>query len=467
MPGMKALGIAALMFGVACGGGGAKPAAPAPQDPAPPPTTTAVTPPAPKSDAIPATPAGTTLRAWLDAFNSGDAAKLEAYVARYKGDESAEELATFRKQTGGFDLVAILESDAKALKFHVKEKSGPTEAVGWLKVKDNSEVESFTVYAIPPGAAAKDMSIAVDAATRTRVIDAAIAKLDEYYVYPDVAKKMAQALRDHQKQGAYDAIDDATVFAKLLTDHLRAISKDKHLAVWFTPKSIPEQEPADDAEPTPEEKEKMRAQFERINCGFEKAEKIDGNIGYVKFNMFGNAEICGPKATAALGSLGEVDALIFDLRSNGGGEPKMVAFVSSYLFAKKTHLNSLYDRKKNKTEKFFTTPDVPGTKFIKQPVFVLTSTKTFSGAEEFTYNLKNLKRATIVGEVTGGGAHPTTGKRLAEHFMLGVPFARAINPITKKNWEGTGVEPDVKVPAADALDTAKKLIAEKLAKKKT
>ncbi|MDQ3338984.1 MAG: S41 family peptidase [Myxococcota bacterium] len=459
---MKALGIAALMFGVSCGGGGAKPAAPAPQAPASPPPTVVVEP--AKSDGIPATPAGTTLRAWLAAFNGGDEQGLKAFVDRYKGPESAEELMGFRKQTGGFELVAILKSEPTAVTFHVKEKGGPTEAVGWMTVKtaDPAEIEAFNVFAIPPGMAAKDMNISVDAATRTRVIDAAVARLNEYYVYPDLAKKMGDALREHQKQGAYDAINDATVFAKLLTAHLRAVSKDLHLGVWFTPKIVPEKEP----EPTPEDKAKMRAHFEKINCGFEKAEKLDGNIGYVKFNMFADPEICGPRATAALGSLGEVDALIFDLRDNGGGQPAMVAFVSSYLFAKRTHLNDLYDRKQNKTEKFWTKPDVPGTKFVKQPVYVLTSKKTFSGAEEFSYNLKNLKRATIVGEVTGGGAHPTTSKRLDEHFMLGVPFARAINPITKKNWEGTGVEPDVKVPAGEALDTAKKLAAERLAKQK-
>jgi C-terminal processing protease CtpA/Prc len=95
----------------------------------------------------------------------------------------------------------------------------------------------------------------------------------------------------------------------------------------------------------------------------------------------------------------------------------------------------------------------------------LTSKQTFSGAEEFTYNLKNLKRATIIGETTGGGAHPVSGHRIDDHFMIGVPFAKAVNPISKTNWEGTGVEPDVKVPAADALATAQKLAAEKLAAK--
>jgi C-terminal processing protease CtpA/Prc len=108
---------------------------------------------------------------------------------------------------------------------------------------------------------------------------------------------------------------------------------------------------------------------------------------------------------------------------------------------------------------------VPGKRFAGKPVFVLTSTRTFSGAEEFTYNLKNLKRATIIGETTGGGAHPVSGHRIDDHFMIGVPGGRPINPISKKDWEGTGVEPDVKVSADQALDVAKKMAAEQIQKK--
>jgi len=139
----------------------------------------------------------------------------------------------------------------------------------------------------------------------------------------------------------------------------------------------------------------------------------------------------------------------------------MVSYVASYLFSKRTHLNDIWERRSGQTEEFWTRDDVPGRKFGgEKPVYVLTSSHTFSGAEEFTYNLKTQKRATIVGETTGGGAHPVSGHRIDEHFIIGVPFARAINPITHTNWEGTGIEPDVKVPAADALTTALRMIRE-------
>jgi C-terminal processing protease CtpA/Prc len=159
--------------------------------------------------------------------------------------------------------------------------------------------------------------------------------------------------------------------------------------------------------------------------------------------------------------LANTDALIVDLRENGGGSPVMVAYVQSYLFSQRTHLNDLWTRRTNTTDEYWTR-DVPGKRFGgSKPVFVLTSRNTFSGAEEFTYNLKNLKRATIIGETTGGGAHPVSGHKIDERFMIGVPFARAINPISKTNWEGTGVEPDVKVPAAEALATAQKMVTER------
>jgi C-terminal processing protease CtpA/Prc len=202
--------------------------------------------------------------------------------------------------------------------------------------------------------------------------------------------------------------------------------------------------PKGDSGPNPDAEARMRTQTLRNNCLFEKAERLPSNIGLLKFNGFADPAVCGPTATAAMNFLENVDALIFDMRDNGGGDPKMVAYISTYLFADVTHLNDLYLRKEDTTTQYWTLPYVPGKRLAGKPVFILTSKRTFSGAEEFTYNLKNLKRATIIGETTGGGAHPVSGHRIDDHFIIGVPFARAVNPISKTNWEGTGVEPDVK-----------------------
>jgi retinol-binding protein 3 len=229
------------------------------------------------------------------------------------------------------------------------------------------EIEALQVIAIPFGKTAADMDPKIDVATRTRVLDGIVAKLGELYVFPEVAKKMEQALREHQKKGAYDAVTESRAFAGLVTDQLQAISHDKHLHVDFVMRAPPVEEPK---EPSAADKATMRAQLERANCGFEKVERIDGNIGYIKFNFFADAELCGPKVTELMGTLGEVDALVFDLRDNGGGQPDMVAYVSSYLFAKRTHLNDIYSRKDNKTTEYWTKPEVSGKKFATQPVYV-------------------------------------------------------------------------------------------------
>ena len=457
------LGVVVLASACASSPAVPPPAAPPPPAPAPAPVATPVPvpapPPAPPQVVLPDTPAGKALSAWLTTFNGADPAQMTAWVAQYKAPPQTMDVG-FRTATGGFDVIAIQKTEPLALTFVVKEHASPTTAVGWLHVKDGEplEVTSFELLAIPPGMTAADMDLKVDAATRTRVIDAIAKQLTEKYIYPDVAKKMVAALRDHQKKGDYDAIEEATAFAPLLTDHLRAVSHDGHLRIEYSPRVVP----ADPEKPNDADKAQMKEQLERMNCGFDKAEKLDGNIGYIKFDFFGDVDVCGPKASAAFASLGDVDALIFDMRQNGGGQPEMVSYVLSYLFAKKTHVNDIYDRPTNKTTQYWTKADVPGTKYVKQPVYVLTSHRTFSGAEEFTYDLKTQKRATIVGETTGGGAHPTMGARLDDHFMIGVPSGRPINPITKKDWEGTGVTPDVKVDADRALDEAKKLATEKL-----
>jgi len=410
---------------------------------------------------IPDTPAGRTFDAWLKAFNRGDRKLVDAYCRKYEPNKSVDDEMQFRGMTGGFDLLQILKSDKLRLEVLVKEQHSETKAIGNLEVKDGepAEVVSFELQAIPPGTKVSELAFTIDSATRERVIDGAIAKLDESYVFPDTAKRMGDAVRARQKRGEYDSVTDGEAFAKMLTNNFQEVSHDKHLRVDFSPARVSD---GPEGAPSADQIAQFHKQMEHMNCGFDKVEILPGNIGYVKFDMFADPNICGPTATAAMTFLANVDAVIFDLRENGGGEPKMVAFVSSYLFSTRTHLNDLWTRRTNHTEEFWTSPEVPGKKLEDKPAFVLTSKRTFSGAEEFTYNLKNLKRATIVGETTGGGAHPVAGHRIDDHFMIGVPFARAINPISKTNWEGTGVEPDVKVSASDALSTAQKLAAERL-----
>ena len=312
-------------------------------------------------------------------------------------------------------------------------------------------IGNIIIVAQQPNGQMPDMTI--DNATRTAVIDTLFKELNDSYVFPEVAKRMETDIRNRMKNKEYDNVTSAQEFAKKLTEDLQSISKDKHLNVRFSKNVIPVRQ--ERREPTAEEKADYESFLKRINYGFEKVERLPGNVGYIDLRGFSDERLGAETVAAAMGFLANTDALIFDLRNNGGGSPEMVALISSYLFGDKpVHLNSLYWRKENRTEDFYTKPEVAAKKFTDKDIYVLTSNRTFSGAEEFSYNLKNLKRATIIGETTGGGAHPGGTVRLGDHFGVFIPTGRAISPITKTNWEGTGVEPDIKVPKEQALKTA-------------
>ncbi len=414
---------------------------------------------------IPDTPAGQTLRAFLDAFNSGDHDRIAAYVKEYDPENDADGLVSFSSQTGGFTLTSILNSTPERLTFLVRGRGDNTDAYGVLQLASAAppRVKRLSIRALPPGAKPDDIQL--DAATRQKTIDAISSKLTEYYVYPDVATKMIEAVNEHQKKGAYNSITDGNDFAEALTRDLRAVSHDQHLFVAYNPFTLHDQadSSSEPHEPSPAEQARFRIMLEQQNCTFSKLEILNHNIGYIKFGAFPPPDICGPTVVAAMNFVAHTDALIFDLRENHGGDPNMVDFMVSYLFSQSTHVNDLTNRHDNETHQYWTLPWVPGPRLTDQPVYVLTSHQTFSGGEEFTFDLKTQKRATIVGETTGGGAHPVQGVPAGDHFTIGVPFGRPINPVTKGDWEGKGVEPDVKVSAADALTTAEKLAADKLA----
>jgi C-terminal processing protease CtpA/Prc len=307
--------------------------------------------------------------------------------------------------------------------------------------------------------------ITMTAAMRTEVIEGILKTLKTDYVFPEVAQKMDRAIHARMQNKEYDAITGASDFAHTLTTHLQAVSKDKHLRVRYSYEPIPVQS---QQAPSALDRERFLSYSRSVNFGFEKMERMDGNIGYLDLRGFFESDAGGDTATAAMGFLANTDALIIDLRKNGGGSPEMIALICSYFFeGEPVHLNDLYFRPEDRTQQFWTLPYVPGKRYVGKDVYVLTSSYTFSGAEEFTYNLKNLKRATIVGETTGGGAHPGGMQRITDHFSVFVPIGRAINPITKTNWEGTGVKPDVAVPADQALKTAYLLALKNQVKKTT
>ncbi|HWA15314.1 MAG TPA: S41 family peptidase [Gemmatimonadales bacterium] len=304
----------------------------------------------------------------------------------------------------------------------------------------------------------------IGAAEKRQVIDSLARTLEARYVFPDVGNRVAADLRARLGRGEYDSLTSGPAFAERLTANMAAIAHDGHLNVRFTDG----EDSFLNERPSAEEEAKRQRWAKARNYGFERVERLSGNIGYLELRGFMPVAMMRETALAAMRFLNNTDALIIDLRRNGGGEPAAVALLSTWLFpkGKKVHLNDLYWREGNRTESFYTDPrlDVPR---YTGAVYVLTSTRTFSAAEEFTYNLKNLKRATQVGETTGGGANPGGGVLLTRNFGVFMPTGRAINPISKDNWEGKGNVPEIATSAEDALRVAHiKAIEELMAKEK-
>src|SRR6185369_7837758 len=273
----------------------------------------------------------------------------------------------------------------------------------------------------------------LDEKARALIIDEVLASLHESYVREDIARQIATDVRARQREGRYDALTNAERFLQALTGDLQTASGDKHLVVGL-----------------PEEAAANRAR----DCLFVNVGVLDGNVGYIKFNSFRSPETCAGIAAAAMSLVADCDALLIDLRDNAGGDPMMVAFMSSYFFERSVHLSDIYERRTNTTVESWTLPYVPGPRFVGKPVFILTSPRTFSGAEEFAYDLQMLKRAVVVGEVSGGGAHPVLPVRIAGRYQIELPIARYINPVSRTNWEGSGVGPDIRVREELAVQAA-------------
>jgi len=310
-------------------------------------------------------------------------------------------------------------------------------------------------------------SPSIDAAQKKAIVDEISTLLDKNYIFPDTAKKVGDALRAKLKSGDLDKMNDARAFAQTLSQVILATGKDKHMGFAFNPAAAEDirRMMSQSVEERRKVEERRLENARRENFGFKKVEQLPGNVGYLDFRMFASPDQAGPTAVAALNFLAYCDAIIIDLRQNGGGEPAQIQLMCTYFFPEMAHLNDIYYREGDLWENYWTLPYVPGPKPVNADLYILTSSRTFSGAEEFTYNMKNLKRGTVIGETTGGGAHPTRTMIVQKDYLLRVPFARSVNPFSKTNWEGTGVEPDIACPAAEAFDKAYAMALEKLAAK--
>ncbi len=292
---------------------------------------------------------------------------------------------------------------------------------------------------------------ALSAAQKQAVVQSLVKELRARYVFPEVADTIARAIQAKADAGGYASAATNADFARTLGKDLRDLGQDLHFRVVVGP-VIKAAEDGDKA-PAPAEIQQAHQEMADFGYGIAKVERLPGNVGYLDLRGFGPTYAVASAYDAALTLLSGSKAIILDLRRNGGGEPESVAYLLSHFFAEGDvrHLNDLYYRVGNQTQQYWTSA-VP-VRFAG-PVFVLTSPRTFSGGEECAYDFQTQKRATLVGETTGGGANPGDMVPLGNGLAAFIPSGRAINPITKTNWEHVGVKPDIAVPAADALKTA-------------
>jgi retinol-binding protein 3 len=302
-------------------------------------------------------------------------------------------------------------------------------------------------------------------ATRPAVLDSLVVQLDRIYIFPEVATRIGRALRLRAARHEYDALTSANALADSLTAHLFAAGQDEHLRVRWSREPIRLE--YTDARLTPSEATEARERLRIFNFGFHRVQRLPGNVGYLDLRSFDPPGLGAAEAAmAAMTLLGSCDALIVDLRRNGGGDPVMADLLISYLYEpwERIHVNDFISRvgREFRTEQYWTMPGAPGPHLADRDVYVLTGPTTFSCAEEFAYSLQCLRRATIVGETTEGGANPGSDHVLPGGFTTFIPDGRAQNPISGRNWEGVGVRPDVAVPADSALAVARGMALERL-----
>jgi hypothetical protein len=349
----------------------------------------------------------------------GDAA-LQAWAARH---ETA--MRRLRRE------LSLRLPPARLLEFTLEDDSDPGSAPRIVMAHD-PELASAPV---PP----------------REIVQTAIAILRSRYVFPDRAAQAAADLEARIGAGEYDDMSESEL-AEQLTSQLYAVCADKHLRVHVHPERMRRMARRADGDKS---RQDMQVIGRLDNFGIHRVERLEGNVGYVDLRRVALPQNAGSSIAAAMELVSGTYALIFDVRRNGGGSPDGVVFWCSYLFdGPGTHFNDIFEAETGETRQFWSLSYVPGSRYVDKPVYLLTSHETFSGGEDFCYTLQALGRAELIGETTGGGAHPTGMRPLSATMAISVPFARSVNPITGTNWEGTGVVPDVSVAAGEAYDVA-------------
>lgn len=317
----------------------------------------------------------------------------------------------------------------------------------WIKLACIMFIVSFGIMNL------QGQSVELKKKDKKAVIKTLSTMIVENYVSEEVGIKTKEHLYSLEKSGKFKNIKTNKEFAVALTTAVQEINQDKHMRIkerqqYEAPVMTPER--------LIEEKLHRNERVKSYNGGFHTVKVLEGNVGYLDLRGFAYFGMGKSFADAYMKLLANSDAIIIDLSKNGGGDPDMVRYLCSFFLENDVHINSLYFREGDRTIDFIT-GDVDGKKMVDIPLFVLTSKKTFSGAEEFSYNMQTQKRATLIGQTTGGGANPGGTVPINENLEVFIPRGKAINPITKTNWEGVGVVPEIETSSEETLDKAVEL----------
>jgi hypothetical protein len=304
---------------------------------------------------------------------------------------------------------------------------------------------------------------------KKQIIDSLTKELEGFYIRPNAVGDIKKKLNENYKKGLYKDIVKPNEFARKLSADLIEVSKDLHFSVMYDPEWSENQLKKEDKEVQKKIKAEELSEAKKKNFGFQQVRILEGNIGYLQFDYFQDPAIASEKAASAMQFLNNTDALIIDLRRNNGGAMEMGQFLSSYFYSDKElplYKYYYYEKNRKKVEReMWLLPSVPGKRMEDIDIYILTSSVTFSAAEWMSYSLQNLKRVTIVGEKTAGGAHPIDRKVLPNGFSVNIPFGEVKDPITNTDFEGKGVVPDVLCKSEEAVNTSHLLALQKLASK--
>jgi len=420
---------------------------------------------------FPKTRAGECAKEFITAFNSDDPALYVAFLEKYRDSaylnrESLEyrlkDKAEWKESWGQFNVIRITKGTENQITLLIKTLPKKYAVIARFQLKDtiDGKIEFNTFSKItPPKNAfnASDDNI-IGMANRAQPTSAELIKqtvkdiasiIDSSYVYPEKGKSIADSLLKNLQDGKYDKISSAGSFSDLINEDLMHFSNDLHLFLDITNIGMPSSMLFEHRNPE---------EIKKLNYGFSKTEILENNIGYLKIDMFRGDDDALTVASKEFSKVSNCNALILDLRENVGGTGEMVNYIASLFFKDSTLLTVTYDREGNIINEDYTSPGLSPIKFDSDiPIFILTSKKTSSAAEAFTYSLKHLKRVTVIGERTAGMAHASEETIVNEYFRLLLPIHRTINPTTHSDWEGKGVIPHIETKENKALKKALKM----------